>query len=65
MPEPSVSIQNGSSVVGMERAGAVVIAVFRLSKAVWQSLVQRNSFLSEVSTLRGHTILEKSLTNLR
>jgi len=58
-------MRNGLSVVGMERAGVVVIVVFRLSKAVWQLLVQMNSFVSEVSALRGCAILEKFLTNLQ
>ena len=62
--EPSVSTQKGSVAVGMERTRAVVTAAFRASKASWHTVVHSQSFFSEVSTFKGHTLAAKSHINI-
>lgn len=59
IPDPLVSTQNGLSGVGMANAGAVVIAVLRVSKAFWQSSSHMKSFFSDVSAFKGHTTWAK------
>ena len=63
IPEPSVSTQYGSALVGIARDGADVMVSFNFWNASWHSSVHSNSFLTDVSALRGRVIWAKFCTN--
>ena len=62
IPEPSVSTQYGSASVGIAREGVDVMVSFNFWNASWHSGVHSNSFLTDVSALRGCAIWAKFCT---
>ena len=65
IPEPSVSMWNGSVSVGIRSAGACVIFAFNVLKASWHVGVHSKGIFSDVRALSGCAVLANPSMNLQ